>query len=249
MQTSKQTAVKKVELKSIKHVKSRSFETECFDAVIYIDGRSCGGVHNDGCGGSHYYDDRGVEAKLDGIYAEANPAEEMSYPGMGAEMLVGDLLSDHLIRADIKRLMSTTLLFERLDGTVGNTTRIDAAKRARALANPAPVLAALKGKRLILDLDEAVAMLRKEEAADSEKVEASKVQRAPAAYTHVAEMGAAYWIDADGYLHYASEKTDGSFDFDNANTVSDTAFIDEEMARFRKVMATHGMVGFKLSEV
>ena len=57
-------------LKNIKTCEWASEETTCFEATLYIDGKSIGRVHNEGCGGAHFYDFRTTNNSLDAIIDE-----------------------------------------------------------------------------------------------------------------------------------------------------------------------------------
>ena len=46
----------KLELKNIKYYASMSEETDCYEAILYVDGKRLGRVHNDGHGGCDYHD-------------------------------------------------------------------------------------------------------------------------------------------------------------------------------------------------
>jgi len=57
-------------LKNVKICEWASEETTCFEATLYIDGKSIGRVHNEGCGGAHFYDFRTTNDSLDEIIDE-----------------------------------------------------------------------------------------------------------------------------------------------------------------------------------
>ena len=69
-------------LKNVKTCEWASEETTCFEATLYMDGKSIGRVHNEGCGGAHFYDFRTTDNSLDSI--------------------VDDLLDQHYIVKDAK---------------------------------------------------------------------------------------------------------------------------------------------------
>ena len=69
-------------LKNVKICEWASEETTCFEATLYIDGKSIGRVHNEGCGGAHFYDFRTTNDSLDEI--------------------VDELLDQHYIVKDVK---------------------------------------------------------------------------------------------------------------------------------------------------
>ena len=81
-----------VTLKSIKVFESGSEETVCFTATLYVDGKRCGKVSNDGHGGAHRYDQWGtINRLIDKIRAEDTAA---GHPRMYEEV---DALVDHRI--------------------------------------------------------------------------------------------------------------------------------------------------------
>lgn len=45
-----------ITLKNVKHYESMSEETNCFEAIVYIDGKKAGSVSNRGCGGPNEMD-------------------------------------------------------------------------------------------------------------------------------------------------------------------------------------------------
>lgn len=104
-----------VELRGVKHAKFASEETECFEATVYINGKKEGLVRNDGKGGSNFYHPIQLQDKLDKIAKTLPPLppDELFPKGLeqDADILIGELLSDHLEAKQLKRLCKTKTLF------------------------------------------------------------------------------------------------------------------------------------------
>ncbi len=111
----------KFELKAIKHSEFASHETSCFEAKLYVDGKILCGVSNDGQGGcDHRYSVKGSPdnifstlEKIDHELAketitcdfddgDGNPVELDN----SLELVVGKLLTIHLIDKDIKKSLN-----------------------------------------------------------------------------------------------------------------------------------------------
>lgn len=102
----------KIELKNIKHVPTLSEETECFSAIIYIDGKKRGGAANRGTGGSTNINPRGLANELDAYAATLPNIEAHGITlKMDAELLIDQLLGDALQRQKLKKLCRTKTLF------------------------------------------------------------------------------------------------------------------------------------------
>jgi hypothetical protein len=78
------TTMKIYTLKNVKVCEWASEETFCFEATLYIDGKSFGRVHNEGRGGAHYYDFRNDDHTLD--------------------YLIDALIAQHFVVQDVKKL-------------------------------------------------------------------------------------------------------------------------------------------------
>jgi hypothetical protein len=110
----------KIELRNIKRAAFASEETHCFEATIYIDGKRAGDVRNDGHGGPNFYQPFALETRL-AEYAATLPPVAMdmgdgtteTYP-QDADILIGDLLEDHLLAKDLKRAMTNKILFTKV---------------------------------------------------------------------------------------------------------------------------------------
>lgn len=102
----------KIELKNIKHAEFASQETNCFEAVVYIDGKRAAVVSNEGHGGGDNWSDRAVARRID-EFAQTLPPYVCSWNDpatgrpmemtMSAELLIGGLLEEHLAARAEKR--------------------------------------------------------------------------------------------------------------------------------------------------
>lgn len=120
----------KIELKNIKHTEFASHETHCFEATVYIDGQKRATVSNDGQGGPDNWSDWKVKEEVEAYAKTLPPAELDSIDpktgkpyviGMCAEILIGSLVNDHLLRKDFKRLQkkfATQLVWLDADGKI-----------------------------------------------------------------------------------------------------------------------------------
>ena len=127
----------KIELKNVKYSDFASHETHCFEASVYIDGKRAGIVFNDGQGGSNNYDSRAlVEALKE--HAKTLPRvryEEHEFE-QDADTLIGNLLMDHLYAKDLKRALSTRVLFVNKDGILKETKAFKKEDLANLLRSP-----------------------------------------------------------------------------------------------------------------
>lgn len=165
----------KIELRNIKYAAFASQETSCFQATIHIDGVKVGTVENDGHGGSDNIHPDSVRQKLD-AYGATLPQRHAwdnddGTPHMlpiDAEDLIGDLLTQHLIERDVKRLTANKIVFTKV-GKKGIYTSVKLQPEAKAramaglLSNTMTIATMFKGadKCLnVLPLSEAVAIFR-----------------------------------------------------------------------------------------
>lgn len=111
-----------LELKNIKYAAFNSHETDCFEATIYKDGKRWCFASNDGRGGETM-----LYALNDGSPSELRREIETINAGLGektekisgknytfkltVEMLVNNLLTEHLIEKDIKSLLKRRICF------------------------------------------------------------------------------------------------------------------------------------------
>lgn len=116
-----------ITVKNVKHYPSMSEETLCFEAIIYINGKSAGGVSNRGYGGCNSYDNHTTEATLN-AYAKTLPKFQSvvtdpttNLPMMleqDADMLISDLVNRWLSARDLKRALKKKIVF------VGDNNRL-----------------------------------------------------------------------------------------------------------------------------
>ena len=111
----------KIELRNIKHAAFASEETYCFSATVYVDGKKAGSARNAGKGGATDVWPPELEARLNayaatlpyidiGPVAHCGAAMEIRQT---AETLIDDLLGDWLLERDLKRALSSRVLFVR----------------------------------------------------------------------------------------------------------------------------------------
>ncbi len=99
-------------LKSIKVVKSRSEETICFTAVMYVNGSKTADVSNDGRGGSHnfYIHNNELFKKAESYTASLPPTDGSFGPlemdlELFISMYVGEYLEKKEIEAEYKKML------------------------------------------------------------------------------------------------------------------------------------------------
>ena len=120
----------KIELKKIKHSEFQSQETNCFQADLYVDGKPFAIVSNDGIGGCdmHYKHPKNSQSRdefheqLDSLFKwhRENTTYETEYDERGysegsLDTTVSDLLVEHLITKDVKKLMSRSMIVFKKD--------------------------------------------------------------------------------------------------------------------------------------
>lgn len=127
----------KIELKNVKYSNFASHETHCFEASVYIDGKRAGIVSNDGQGGSNNYDSR---ALVEALKAHSKTLPKLRYEEhefeQDADTLIGNLLMDHLYAKDLKRALSTRVLFVNKDGILKETKAFKKEDLANLLRSP-----------------------------------------------------------------------------------------------------------------
>jgi hypothetical protein len=111
-----------IELRGFKHAKFASEETNCFEAVVYIDGAKAGTVRNDGHGGSNAYQPHSLYERLK-AYSETLPPRPLKLTPektvmipQSPDILIGDLVNRELIARDYRRLIKTAVVFTKADG-------------------------------------------------------------------------------------------------------------------------------------
>jgi hypothetical protein len=103
----------KIELRKIKIAKFASEETLCFEAEVWIDGEKCGTTGNAGHGGGNRYQPHTLGEKLE-AHARTLPDLQSEYGPlkMNADLLVSELVDDHLEKKDLERLLKRRIVFE-----------------------------------------------------------------------------------------------------------------------------------------
>jgi hypothetical protein len=126
----------KIELRNVKLSAFMSRETHCFQAVVYIDGKRSSVVENDGQGGCDCWHDRDVQARVEAYARTLPPAIGGNNPlPMSAEILIGNLLNQHIRAQALKRALAKRIVFTR-DGSVYETRTLPRADLTRLLADP-----------------------------------------------------------------------------------------------------------------
>lgn len=106
-----------ITLKKLKHVQSRSEETHCFSADVYVDGKMLCEADNDGRGGSNSYfpsakSPNDWREQLASIEKELGKEtiKEYNIPN-SLEIVVGDLINNTLIVKDVKSLIKRRVAY------------------------------------------------------------------------------------------------------------------------------------------
>lgn len=147
-----------IELRGIKVHASMSEETNCYEATLVVDGEVWGRVSNHGQGGPDNF--HGTKGRSYSDVAELNKRIAATYPKVDIsdigisepltpdlELVCGEILTDHLIQKDLKRLLSRNVLKFR-DGGIypvplkqkGKTWPMDAVTKAIRAKEPNAVL-------------------------------------------------------------------------------------------------------------
>jgi hypothetical protein len=130
-----------ITLKNIKHSNFASHETECFEATVYIDGKRAGTASNDGQGGPNMYHPNTLAEALE-RHAETLPPTEYDSGGetitfkQDADIVIGELLMQHLLAQDLKRAMSRRILFLSSGGELKETKSLPKDTLNKALMRP-----------------------------------------------------------------------------------------------------------------
>lgn len=101
----------RIEPRNVKYAAFASEETSCFEAAIYIDGKREGTARNDGKGGMTFIQPNALEQRL-AAHAATLPARTYGDMTLAvtADGLIDDLLAEHLIAQDLKRLLRTRIV-------------------------------------------------------------------------------------------------------------------------------------------
>ena len=107
----------KLELKNIKYYASMSEETDCYEAMLYVEGKRLGRVHNDGRGGSDRHDFSWKDYERIDEWCVKNLPKwtsdfDKSENNTNLEMWCHDQVTDYLIRKDLKRHLKKLFVME-----------------------------------------------------------------------------------------------------------------------------------------
>lgn len=139
----------KIELKKVHYSARMSEETNCFDAVLYIDGVSYGEVYNRGTGGSTECSDMArrildahgktlpkIETDMDD---PDEPSKKWCYE-QDAETLIDEAFSVWLDKKTLKDDLASKILFTKPgSGAVYQTNCLNSAQKSFLRANPAAI--------------------------------------------------------------------------------------------------------------
>lgn len=149
----------KVEIRNVKYAAFASEETSCFSATVVLDGKVAGTVSNDGRGGCHRYSDHSTYDRLEAHARTLPPLQSRYGPlAMSADLIVGKLLDDWLLRKDLKRITKGKVAFVKADGKLYTAkVRGDVRCAAEEIAKKSDVRCVLN----LMPEDEAVGLLRR----------------------------------------------------------------------------------------
>ena len=127
-----------ISMKNVSYNDRMSEETSCFSAGICVDGKKAGNASNRGQGGSTMIDPPDLGQRIN-AYAKTLPpvqAYDMTLE-MNADMLLGRLLEQFLLRRDMKAALRKRVLFVRAGKpAIFQTKAMQAAELTALLANP-----------------------------------------------------------------------------------------------------------------
>lgn len=117
----------KIQLKNIKHAQFASEETNCYEATVYFQGKKVGSVGNDGHGGCdrEARSDKALWADMEAFIGTLPPQDckfgDKTYSmKQTLESICGDLLTEHLLTKDLKRLLKNRVVYVQ-DGRLYQT--------------------------------------------------------------------------------------------------------------------------------
>jgi hypothetical protein len=108
----------KISLKKVKIAMGLSEETFAYSAELYIDGQLTAHASNHGQGGCDLYRpvDRDAQARLDAAETHYR-SQTVEFQGMplsnSLELVVGELLNDHVAKQDMLRAFRTKIIFRK----------------------------------------------------------------------------------------------------------------------------------------
>lgn len=141
----------KIELKSIKYSAFMSEETNAFEATVYVDGSKAGRASNRGHGDPINIYPYDLQVRLD-EYGSTLP--KTHYHGLelkqDAESLINDVLSDWLISQDLKKRLSSRIIFAK--GNEIRQTKVLAKDRIAQLLKSPDALAPFQADKILNNL-------------------------------------------------------------------------------------------------
>jgi hypothetical protein len=169
----------KIEIKNLKHSEFASHETNCFEASVYVDGKRIGVVANDGQGGCNGYTPH-TAWEIINEYAKTLPTSKYKMTVRDengaitqneiditpdADTVIDDLVTNALYARDLKRAMSSRIMFINADGDLMETTKMDKVTMAQWLSKP-ELMDKLKATKVLnlMPMADAIKLYRKQGA-------------------------------------------------------------------------------------
>lgn len=148
-----------IEIKNIKHSEFASHETNCFEATIYIDGKKVGYVENDGQGGSNNYLPYSIYEQLT-TYAKTLPQTEFNgeFFDKTADCIIDDLLTNHLLAKNLKKMLGKRILFVTDDQKIMQTEIFKQSEQMAKALSDVNLAIKLKAKTILNNVDFATAL-------------------------------------------------------------------------------------------
>jgi hypothetical protein len=105
----------KIELKGFKFYESMSDDTNCYEAIVYVDGKKAFYANNHGTGGPDFYTpiDHALYNKAM-AYVKSLPPHSDKYGemAMDMELFIGDLIDEKLAEKEVKKLLKKTVMVD-----------------------------------------------------------------------------------------------------------------------------------------
>lgn len=146
----------KIEIKNVKENRRMSTDSTAFSAALFIDGKARGSVCDRGTGGAMEFSDHKAEQEIE-EYAKTLPGRPYNLGdgaegmlSMSADVLIGDLLNEQLLAADLKKALSKRILFVKNGQVVETKKALKMEDLKKFLAQPN--LSKLLGSDQILNL-------------------------------------------------------------------------------------------------
>tara|TARA_R100000664_G_scaffold29927_1_gene42129 strand:+ start:3438 stop:3923 length:486 start_codon:yes stop_codon:yes gene_type:complete len=111
----------KLEFKNIKYYASMSEETDCYEAILYVDGKRLGRVHNDGHGGCDHHDFSWKEYERVNEWCKENLPKwkwicehdnTETENDTDLEIWCHDQVTNHLLQKELKRHLKKLFVME-----------------------------------------------------------------------------------------------------------------------------------------